>query len=786
MQQPIVAVQDASYNTIPTNSDPIQLTISTNPGGGSLACKTDPLNASSGVAMFSGCSITPNTSSSSCYYLQAKDQTLGFVVTSSCFYIGNSASASNSTVVANPTTVANNGNATSTITVTLKDANGNLLVNKTVTLSAGSGSSQICQGGTCPAYSGTTNASGVVTFTVSDAVSESVTYTAIDTTDGVTITQAATVTFAAGPVSASSSTISARPGTVSADGVTTSTITVTLVDSGGDAVSGAAVTLAQGSGASIIHVGGVAGNTTTTNANGVAIFTVTDTTAQSVTYTASYSSTSNGSGSLTHTATVTFQAIATTLNLTVTPNSISAGSSVELIAGLSVTSGGAAVGPGATVNFYESTTTCSASSALIATETTDSTGTATDPSYGSALAAGTYHICAYFTAATVNNLSYGGSSSSSQTLTVASSTPTLSWKTAPPASEVYNGTFTPVAATPASGQAGYSPCTISYGVTGGCSIGRNSLVTMTSGTTSCVVTASLAACTSGGTTYGSATLTATVTATLATQTALVLHGVPTGAIGDGATFTVSTTGGSGTGAVTYSVTGACTVSGNQVTMDATGSGQTCTVTATKASDGNYASATSAPATTGQTNGTATVTITNTSQTYGSTGPVTVTTAPPGLSFSVTYTGIGSTTYPTSTTPPTAVGTYSVTATVTTPGVTGSNTATETISQASAGLTLALQSGTSSPAPYGTTDYFVLTLGSCMSGSGPMGTVTLVVDGTPVAGSGGTGTLDGSCSAVVFYTATIEASTTAHEIYVQFASTNSNYPSGVSNTLYFTV
>jgi hypothetical protein len=782
LQQPIVAVQDASYNTVPTNSDPIELTISTNPGNGTLTCAHNPLNASSGVATFSGCSINPSTSSSSCYYLQAKDQTLGFVVTSSCFYIGNSASAGNSTVVANPTTVLDNGTATSTITVTLKDANGNLLANKTVTLSAGGGSSQICQGGTCPAYSGTTNASGVVTFTVSDAVAQSVTYTATDTTDGVTITQTATVTFAPGQISASSSTISASPTTVSANGTLYSTITVTLQDSGGDAVSGATVTLSQGSGHSTITtVTGV------TNSNGQAQFTVTDTTVESVTYTASYSSTSNGSGTLTHTVTVTFTAIATTLNLTVSPNSIPAGSSVELIVGLSVTSGGAAVGPGATVNFYEATGTCSASSTLIATETTDSTGTATDPSYGSALAAGTYHICAYFTAATINNVSYSGASSGSQTLTVTNSTPTLSWKTAPPPSEVYNGTFTPVAATPASGNPGYSPCTISYGVTGGCSIGRNNLVTMTSGTTSCVVTASVAACTSGGITYGSATLTATVTATLATQATLVLHGVPTGAVGDGATFTVSTTGGSGTGTVTYSVTGACTVSGTTVTMDATGSGQTCTVTATKASDGDYASATSAPATTGQSNGTAVVTISNTSQTYtGNPLPVTVTTAPPGLTLNVTYTGINGTVYAQSTTAPTAVGTYSVSATVTTPGVTGSATATETISQAAAGLTLALQSGTSSPAPYGTTDYFVLTLPSCTAPNGPMGTVTLIVDGNPVAGAGGTGTLDGSCTAVVFSTATIEASSTPHDVYVQFASTNSNYPSGVSNTLYFTV
>jgi MSHA biogenesis protein MshQ len=98
-------------------------------------------------------------------------------------------SASNSTVVASPTSVPADGTTTSTITVTLKDGAGNPVSGKTVTLAAGSGSSTIS-----PA-SGPSNASGVVTFTVKDSVAESVTYTATDTTDGIAITQTATVTF---------------------------------------------------------------------------------------------------------------------------------------------------------------------------------------------------------------------------------------------------------------------------------------------------------------------------------------------------------------------------------------------------------------------------------------------------------------------------------------------------------------------------------------------------------------------------------------------------------------
>ncbi|MDO8767532.1 MAG: Ig-like domain-containing protein [Burkholderiaceae bacterium] len=101
-------------------------------------------------------------------------------------------SATNSTVVANPTSVASNGVSTSTITVTLRDTSvaGNPVAGKTVTLTAGSGSSTITT------LTGVTDVNGQATFTVKDTVAESVTYTAHDTTDSINITQTATVTFA--------------------------------------------------------------------------------------------------------------------------------------------------------------------------------------------------------------------------------------------------------------------------------------------------------------------------------------------------------------------------------------------------------------------------------------------------------------------------------------------------------------------------------------------------------------------------------------------------------------
>ena len=99
-----------------------------------------------------------------------------------------SSASSDSTVGAAPATVYANGADSATITVTLRDVGGNGIPGKTVTLAQGSGSSTITGGGS-------TNAAGVVTFSVSDATVETVTYTATDTTDSITLADDTSVDF---------------------------------------------------------------------------------------------------------------------------------------------------------------------------------------------------------------------------------------------------------------------------------------------------------------------------------------------------------------------------------------------------------------------------------------------------------------------------------------------------------------------------------------------------------------------------------------------------------------
>ncbi len=183
------------------------------------------------------------------------------------------------------------------------------------------------------------------------------------------------------------------------------------------------------------------------------------------------------------------------------------------------------------------------------------------------------------------NTNYSAATQAQTSATATKAAPTVSWGTAPPLSAVYNSQFTVVATSNSTGA-------ITFAASGACSVDMNSgLVTMTSGTGTCSVSASVA--TDANYTAGSVGPTS-VTAALADQATLTVN------VSSPATYgtlqTLSTTGGNGTGAVTYSAgaSTACSVLDATLTIIA-GTG-TCSVTATKAADTNYDSATSVAAT----------------------------------------------------------------------------------------------------------------------------------------------------------------------------------------------
>ncbi len=190
------------------------------------------------------------------------------------------------------------------------------------------------------------------------------------------------------------------------------------------------------------------------------------------------------------------------------------------------------------------------------------------------------------TASQAGNTNYNAAVPVAQGLTVAPNMQTITVTQHAPASAAYNSTFT-VAATAS------STLPVAITTSGGCSGSGSGSATilMTSGTTTCTVNYNQA----GSVDFGAAQLTENTTAQKINQAALTAVVTPA-TVAYGSTAALSTSGGSGTGAVTYSAgasTG-CSVAGS--TLSVTSVSGTCSVTATKAADTNYNAATSSAAT----------------------------------------------------------------------------------------------------------------------------------------------------------------------------------------------
>ena len=174
-------------------------------------------------------------------------------------------SPSVSTLSGAPSTLVADGVSISTLTVILKDGAGNPVSGKIVSLSSSRSTADVIS-----PPSASTDASGIVTFTVRSTLAGSSTYTVTDLSDSTTLLPTFAVTFVSGPVSPSNSTFSATPSSVTADGVSTSTLTVVLKDSNGNPVSGKNVGLSTNRSS----VDTITPSSLVTDSMGTAIFTV--------------------------------------------------------------------------------------------------------------------------------------------------------------------------------------------------------------------------------------------------------------------------------------------------------------------------------------------------------------------------------------------------------------------------------------------------------------------------------------------------------------------------------
>jgi hypothetical protein len=213
------------------------------------------------------------------------------------------ASLSTVSVLAQPATaqilngavsVPADGQSTGGVKVTLYDSNGYTVSGKSITLSSSSSNAVISPS---PATATTSDSNGAVVFTITDLVAESVTLTATDTTDGLTL---APVTLVFGVPPAANAGISVNPSTLPADGSSAATIIVTLTDSLNRPTPGKAVTISD-NGAHAVITGPAAG---VTDANGQIQFAATDQINETATFSAVDVTDSNtpvpGSGSVTY------------------------------------------------------------------------------------------------------------------------------------------------------------------------------------------------------------------------------------------------------------------------------------------------------------------------------------------------------------------------------------------------------------------------------------------------------------------------------------------------------
>src|SRR5262249_35288345 len=142
-----------------------------------------------------------------------------------------------STASASPSTVVANGTASATITVTVRDAYGNPVAGQVVSIASTGAANAISQ----PA--GPTDGAGVATATIASTVAETKTVTATINAGGgqVVVAQQPAVAFLGDPatISASLTTVTASPtSNLVADGVTASTVTITVRDANGNPVAG--------------------------------------------------------------------------------------------------------------------------------------------------------------------------------------------------------------------------------------------------------------------------------------------------------------------------------------------------------------------------------------------------------------------------------------------------------------------------------------------------------------------------------------------------------------------
>lgn len=179
----VVRLRDSLGNTVRGKA----VTLTANAGSHAVITPSSGIaDDHNGAVVFSITDLTPET-----IQLTVTDTTDGIVLQQTPTLAFRVPPAASANITASPTPVTANGTATTTITVTLRDALNRPTPGKEIRLSQGTGHSVIT--GPNPSV---TDSNGEIRFTATNLFNETITYTAIDVTDGdLPVPGSAVVTF---------------------------------------------------------------------------------------------------------------------------------------------------------------------------------------------------------------------------------------------------------------------------------------------------------------------------------------------------------------------------------------------------------------------------------------------------------------------------------------------------------------------------------------------------------------------------------------------------------------